>query len=490
MIATINYRFSENMGCSMRNNHQNTITMTVVVLLTVFLNAVIPSSSADCGEKSYTIGVIAPRGHEQALKAWQPTAEYLTAKIRRPFAIVPLGLEEIGGAVQRGEVDFVLTNPENYAELEERYGATHIATIKVNANGSVLKAFGAVIFHRADRNDIREISDLKGKSFAAVQDVSFGGWQMAWREFKELGIDPYRYFSRIDFTGFPHDRVVDAVLSGKNDAGTVRTGIIESMAQEGKINIKDLSILNQKTHDDFPLLHSTRLYPEWAFAKLSHTPDVIAEQVVIALLGMPHDAPAVRSAKIAGWTIPQNYEPVHELMKELQVGPYKNYGKLTLGIVLRRYWYLFVAAAALILLSTFFVAYVQSINRSLSKASNDLKQVRDGLEIQVKERTMEILDSNKALVEEITERKQAQVEREKLILQLQDALAKIKTLKGMVPICSSCKKIRNDRGFWEQMEAYVSEHTGAEFSHGICPECAKKIYPEHYRDVIQDKDEP
>lgn len=471
----------------MKNTGQNYLAASL--LLVAVLSIALLITSADCGENNYKIGVIANRGHEQALTSWQPTAEYLTAKIRHPFTIVPLGLEEIGGVVQRGEVDFVITNPENYAELETFYGATRIATMEVGANGSSLKSFGAAIFRRADRNDIREINDLKGKSFAAVEEVSFGGWLMARREFMKLGIDPYHDFSRLNFTGFPQDRVVEAVLSGKNDAGTVRTGIIEAMVREGRLDSKDLTILNQQQHDNFPLLHSTRIYPEWALAKLRNTSDEIAEQVVIALLGIPPDAPAVRSAKIAGWTIPQNYAPVHELMKELQVGPYKNYGKLSLDIVFRRYWYLFVAVALLLVLSALFTSYVQNINRNLRKATNDLKLTRDGLELQVKQRTVDILDSNKALVEEITERKQAQGEREKLIAELQDALARIKTLKGMVPICASCKKIRNDRGFWEQMEAYVSEHTGVEFSHGICPDCAKKIYPEQYKNTMKDTDE-
>ncbi len=81
------------------------------------------------------------------------------------------------------------------------------------------------------------------------------------------------------------------------------------------------------------------------------------------------------------------------------------------------------------------------------------------------------------------ERKQILDERDMLIAQLQDALENIKTLKGMVPICAYCKKIRNDKGFWEQIEAYVTEHTGAEFSHGICDECHKKILQDLEKDV-------
>ena len=81
---------------------------------------------------------------------------------------------------------------------------------------------------------------------------------------------------------------------------------------------------------------------------------------------------------------------------------------------------------------------------------------------------------------DITERKQAEEEREKVIEELQDALAKVKTLSGLLPICSSCKKIRDDNGYWNQIEAYIRDRSEAEFSHSICPECRKKLYPELY----------
>jgi len=64
------------------------------------------------------------------------------------------------------------------------------------------------------------------------------------------------------------------------------------------------------------------------------------------------------------------------------------------------------------------------------------------------------------------------------VCELQDALAQIKTLRGIVPICASCKKIRDDRGYWNQVEAYVSQHSEARFSHGLCPECIANLYPE------------
>jgi PAS domain S-box-containing protein len=79
---------------------------------------------------------------------------------------------------------------------------------------------------------------------------------------------------------------------------------------------------------------------------------------------------------------------------------------------------------------------------------------------------------------DVTKRKEIEADREKLINKLQAALIKIKTLRGIIPICAACKKIRDDKGYWNQLENYLTDHSEADFSHGICPECVKKLYPE------------
>jgi PAS domain S-box-containing protein len=84
------------------------------------------------------------------------------------------------------------------------------------------------------------------------------------------------------------------------------------------------------------------------------------------------------------------------------------------------------------------------------------------------------------VVRDITERKREEGEKEALLTQLEDALTKV--LSGYLPICANCKKIRNDDGAWHQIEAYIRDHTEVEFSHDLCPECAKKLYPEFYEE--------
>lgn len=88
---------------------------------------------------------------------------------------------------------------------------------------------------------------------------------------------------------------------------------------------------------------------------------------------------------------------------------------------------------------------------------------------------------------DITARKKLEYERERLIEELQENLNKVKTLSGLLPICSNCKKVRNDAGYWNQIEVYIKEHSDAEITHGICPECARKLYPDFYKEELDNR---
>ena len=84
------------------------------------------------------------------------------------------------------------------------------------------------------------------------------------------------------------------------------------------------------------------------------------------------------------------------------------------------------------------------------------------------------------IVQDITQLKQAEADRESAIKRLEKALSEIKTLRGILPLCSFCKKIRDDEGYWEQVDVYINRHSDADISHSICPECLRKHYPDAY----------
>ncbi len=117
--------------------------------------------------------------------------------------------------------------------------------------------------------------------------------------------------------------------------------------------------------------------------------------------------------------------------------------------------------------------------RDLAAAFNTLslrlREHVDGLEERVRDRTAELESANANLRQEVAERQRAEREKEAVILELREAVAQVRTLSGLIPICAWCKKIRDDQGYWTQLESYLRKHSGTEFSHGICPECAAKV---------------
>ena len=117
------------------------------------------------------------------------------------------------------------------------------------------------------------------------------------------------------------------------------------------------------------------------------------------------------------------------------------------------------------------------MDRVVSRSSHLLFSLACGLSMVV---VILLVKENKAFAE----RKRAEEKQKALILELQKALAEVKTLSGMLPICASCKKVRDDKGYWKQIETYLLDHSETKFSHSICPECAKKLYPGLFEEEV------
>lgn len=112
------------------------------------------------------------------------------------------------------------------------------------------------------------------------------------------------------------------------------------------------------------------------------------------------------------------------------------------------------------------------ITDNFNTMSSKLRQEMDNLEFRVNDRTKDLKIANKELTEAVNKHKET-------ISKLKIALSEVKTLRGILPICSHCKKIRDDEGYWNQIEAYIENHSEADMSHSVCPECAKKYYPDY-----------
>jgi len=129
-----------------------------------------------------------------------------------------------------------------------------------------------------------------------------------------------------------------------------------------------------------------------------------------------------------------------------------------------------------------FCRELRGLSVAFSSMSKRLREHIDSIESKVKERTIELTRTNAQLNQEIGLRKESESEKERLIRELEKALQEIKTLRGILPLCSWCKKIRTENGTWQQVESYIHEHSEADISHSICPECAKKHFSEYLKD--------
>ncbi len=327
------------------------------------------------------IGILAKRGEAITLKKWQPTADYLTKKIPgNTFRIVPLDFDEIFKAIDQSKIDFVICNSGMYIELEDKYGISRIASMMNRFQGRAFKYFGSAIIRKKTRPDLKELSDLKGKKFGAVERSSYGGWIMAWYEMTRQGINPKDFFEDIRFLG-THDAVVFAVRNGEVDAGSVRTDELELLESEGKIKMDEFELIGKRPKTkDFPFVVSTDLYPEWPIAKLQNTSDELASKIVVALLTMSIDSPAAIASEIGGWTVPLDYQSIRNVLKDLRIGPYKDFGRMRAIDFLLEHWKTFLIILLALLLILITAMYIMILNKKLTQTNSALLVANTGLE--------------------------------------------------------------------------------------------------------------
>ncbi len=315
---------------SARINSLRRIQRIVIGILAVLV--FVPAARAQAEAAPVRIGVLAFLGWEAAFSDWGPLVQHLeTALPGRRFALAYYDAAGLREAVRREEVDFVVTNSGHYAALESELGISRIATLDSPSVPSPARAIGSAVIARADRDDLEVLADLKGQRVAAVGEEAFGGFQVAWRELRRQGIEP-EDFAQLDFLGFPISRIVTAVADGEADAGIVRACLLEELARSGAVRLADFKVLSPRREPGFSCGLSTELYPDWPIATLRHTDLRLAKAVAAALLAMPP------TPKGYAWAAPVDYRPVHDLFRDLEIGPYSYLGENTLQALARRHW--------------------------------------------------------------------------------------------------------------------------------------------------------
>ena len=282
--------------------------------------------------KEVAIGVFAYQGEHASTSDWNPLISYLNQALpEHRFRLENHDAASLHQAIAGERIDLVITNPGYYIAMEAAFGLSRIATLE-SSGVSAAKALGSAVLVRSDRTDLQELSDLAGQRVAAVAPDAFGGYLLAAQEMLRNGVDPETDLKEIRFIGLPMDQIVEAVRQGKVDAGIVRACVPEQMVREKRLSPADFRVLSQRQEDPFPCALSTPLYPNWPLAVTRQTDPVLAKQVAHALLSMPQTADGM------GWTVPADYQPVHDLYRALRVGPYAYLREITPEGLARRFW--------------------------------------------------------------------------------------------------------------------------------------------------------
>ena len=302
----------------MKNVTRRGLLAAILCLACLFASFSVAAREAN----TLTIGMFAYRPVPILEPAWTPLAEYLQERL--PGVLVDirfLSQEEMADALQRDELDLMFTHPTHYVTLstQSRFAGA-VATLIALVDQQPVSQLGGVLIRRKERTDIQHWRDLQGRVVAITGKQYLGGYTAQAQMLAARGIP----LDRIEFKelGSPHDKVIAAVFNRQADAGFISTGILESLLRAGDARVSELEVVEPVSHPGFPLQVSTALYPEWAMVALPHLDRDLSRRVSAALLALEPEHPVSRTAGIHGFTMPSDYEPVHQAMVSARVPPF------------------------------------------------------------------------------------------------------------------------------------------------------------------------
>ncbi|MEG1121983.1 tetrathionate respiration histidine kinase TtrS [Citrobacter sp.] len=269
--------------------------------------------STTAWSQTWNIGVLAMRGEVSTRSHWQPLETLLNQQISgEQFHIQPLDLHQMQDAVNRGTVQFVVTNPAQFVQLNNRAALRWLASLRSTRGGKATSnVIGSTILVRRD-SGITSAHDLIGKTVGAIDAQAFGGYLLGYKALSDAGLRPERDL-RLRFTGFPADALVYLLREKAVQAVIVPACLLEKMDEEGLIHKADfMAVLNHPT--SIPCLTSTPLYPDWSFAALPSVSDELADRVTRVLFNAPQNAPF-------RWGAPASTREVETLLRDVRQHP-------------------------------------------------------------------------------------------------------------------------------------------------------------------------
>lgn len=264
--------------------------------------------------EQWTIAVLALRGDAHALVQWQPLVDHLNRQFPADhFQLSPVSLSGMKEAVRSERVDFLLTNPAQYVQLDNRYPLRWLVSLRsaqppLQGSSNVV---GSVILVRSD-SLITSPRQLTGKNVGAVATDAFGGYLLGYKELLSAGLNPEKDL-QLHFSGYPADALLYQLRDRALDAVIVPVCLLEKMQAEGLLQAGDYRALLAKQSDQ-RCLTSTELYPNWSFAALNHVPDRLADELTRQLLQM-------NTPGLPVWGAPASSRQVNQLLQDLNIHP-------------------------------------------------------------------------------------------------------------------------------------------------------------------------
>ncbi len=294
-------------------------------------------------DRLVSIGVLTITSKEEARARWNPTADYLSHRIEGTrFEIRPLYLQEMARAVRQGELHFVHLQPLQFIGLRDDHGLEAMATRVVDGPGGPSDRFGSVIVRLAERQEIGDLSDLRGTIVAGVAPNALGAWILGMEEIERAGLSIEADILPL-YVGLPMSNVLGAVATGRADAGIVRADVLTREVADGRYSPDTFTVLNRVSEPGYAHPLSTRLVPQWPMAATTRAEPALREEVRSVLLSMPSDSSPARAAGLAGWSDPVDYSDLQVLADRWLTPPMS-----VLDWLRARWWVVLVALSVLL----------------------------------------------------------------------------------------------------------------------------------------------
>ena len=297
------------------------------------------------------------------------------------------GFASLRSALEKNEVDFLISPSGHYSFLSETSGAQHLATRRQPNSVDPVHASGSTLIVRKDDNRFHDLADLRGARVAAYSESSLDGWIAMLGALLDLTDEPEDFFGEKIFTDYATPDPLMLVVAGEADAAILRACELETFLVNGITGADQVKVIGAVNHADFACLHSTELYPDIVFASLPRASANTAEKIAVALLTMPVTEDGYR------WGLTNSFKAVQNLYRELQIGPYSYLNETSLDRIWQRYreWFLL-----LFLFVMFGIVHIVRTDRLINIRTSELRKA-----LQEKKEMEKIARKNRSELERI-----------------------------------------------------------------------------------------